>query len=98
MEDRFESRESLCLAIRYWTTHIVEYFLGHVFSKMDNILYEFQIQLKRPKARANHMVAQTKPPIVWIKLNVDGSCEAICAHVVQEGFYMMQMVFYGLHS
>lgn len=76
MEEKYDPIESIWLAIRYWTTQIVDGFFGHVHPKLIEMLSDLQFQSKRPRANnAHHLIVWNRPTIGWIKLNVEGSCQ-----------------------
>ncbi|KAF5464702.1 hypothetical protein F2P56_014758 [Juglans regia] len=74
MEGDQESGETVWLFVRSWLAKIVDGMKGALSYTDHNLLEELQVRTSKPKSRTPRKVVWEKPPVVWLKLNVDGSC------------------------
>ncbi|XP_040994289.1 uncharacterized protein LOC121240828 [Juglans microcarpa x Juglans regia] len=74
MERDKESVEVVWLSMRSWLV-IVANGVKRALSYTDQkLLEELQVRTRQLESRTPHKVVWEKPPVGWLKLNVDGSC------------------------
>lgn len=75
MDNTYEEYNSVCYAMRHWVSRILNGLPYAVGYSHKHLADTFRLTPKSSIARQSRKVVWKKPPVGWVKLNIDGSCK-----------------------